>query len=127
MSKIGKHYPPETKVQQSRKNDNLPKHIVQKFAEGTLAPAPAPQFMDQYDIPTFHEAQNIVTSINQDFANQPSKIRARFQNSPTKLIEFCQDKKNINEAIELGLLQKLPSAPKEAQKTTTPKKEEVSK
>ena len=37
------------------------------------------------------------------FEELPLEIKKRFDNDPAKLVEFCNDPKNLEEAIEIGL------------------------
>lgn len=37
------------------------------------------------------------------FMALPAKVRARFENDPVKFVEFCQDSKNQEEAVALGI------------------------
>lgn len=115
-----------SKVQQKYKDDSKPSNIVRKFG-GQIPgmPQQQPMFMDLYNVPEYHEALNQVTKVNQDFARLPAKIRNRFQNSPTKLVEFCQDKENLIEAIDLGLVPE--SARPKPKEPSTPKPQEAAK
>lgn len=61
----------------------------------------------------FQEAQLIVAAGKSAFAELPARIRARFANDPAKLMEFLADKRNLEEARELGLV-------KPEQKEATP-------
>lgn len=54
----------------------------------------------------FHTAMNIVAEANSMFESVPSTIRKRFDNDPQKFLDFVQDEKNRNEAIELGIIPK---------------------
>lgn len=51
----------------------------------------------------FQTAQNIVASACSQFELLPSGLRDRFENSPSKFMEFVNDPKNIDEGIELGI------------------------
>lgn len=37
------------------------------------------------------------------FMALPAKVRSRFENDPVKFVEFCQDSKNQEEAVALGI------------------------
>lgn len=41
-----------------------------------------------------------------DFMELPASVRERFDNNPTKLVDFLNDSKNRQEAIDLGLVNK---------------------
>lgn len=71
----------------------------------------------------YHEALNIVLSVDQLMGRLPAKVRERFGNDPASLLDFVQDNANRTEALELGLLNpdyKSPSAPPVAEPPTTP-------
>lgn len=52
----------------------------------------------------FHEAMNLVVQAQEMFDELPSDIRKRFGNDPAQLLQFCEDRDNLDEAIELGLV-----------------------
>ena len=58
------------------------------------------------DAPTgldFKTAMDTVAEANSMFAELPSRIRDRFENDPSKYLDFCHDPNNLPEMIELGL------------------------
>lgn len=61
------------------------------------------RFGDASTLPDFLEAQIIVASANEAFAQMPSELRDRFNNDPVKLLAFMSDEKNLDEAVKLGL------------------------
>jgi len=63
----------------------------------------------------YHNAQSLLVEAQQNFARLPAKIRDRFENNPAVLLRFVEDKKNMEEAIELGLV-----APSSADKKSLP-------
>lgn len=71
-------------------------------------------FRDVSNIPDYHEMLNTVRYADEAFATLPADLRLRFANDPGQLIQFLQDPKNRQEAMELGLLDKTMSqnAPK---------------
>lgn len=46
-----------------------------------------------------------------DFMSLPADVRERFDNSPTKLVDFLSDEGNRDEAVELGLVKARPVVP----------------
>jgi len=64
-----------------------------------------PMYGDFTGIFDFQTAQNAVIHAKQQFMELPAKLRARFDNSPQKLLEFLDDPENRNEAEFLGLVQ----------------------
>jgi phage internal scaffolding protein len=57
----------------------------------------------------YHTAMNALIASEEQFDALPSKLRARFNNEPYKLIEFLDDPKNQSEAIALGLVNPISS------------------
>lgn len=54
----------------------------------------------------FQNAMNLVADAKQQFAQLPAKVRDRFINDPSRLLDFLNDSSNEEEAIKLGLLPK---------------------
>lgn len=70
-----------------------------------------PQWGDFGDGTTFHEAQQAVVEAKEAFSSLPSAVRDRFKNDPGQFLDFVNDPENLDEAIELGLVEKPPAAP----------------
>lgn len=82
-----------------------------------------PFYGDVSAVRSYREALECVRIAEDLFMGYPAGIRERFDNDPAKLIEFLDDRKNLAEAIELGLVQKAPdskSDPKASDKTVEP-------
>lgn len=60
----------------------------------------------QFTSDKLHEGLNTIVKANSMFSNLPSSIRDRFGNDPSKLIDFCNDSKNYDEGVKLGLFKK---------------------
>ncbi len=54
----------------------------------------------------FHDAQNRILLAEDLFMALPSEVRKRFDNDPGEFLEFVNDPENLEEAQELGLLEK---------------------
>lgn len=63
-----------------------------------------PQYGDFTSGQHLHDSMLQVQAAKDQFMELPGKIRARFHNSPVKLLNFLSDKNNKKEAIELGLI-----------------------
>lgn len=63
-------------------------------------------FADVSRLPDFHSMVRQVRLAQEGFDRLPAALRARFGNDPGKLIEFCSDVKNSEEAVKLGILPK---------------------
>ena len=74
-------------------------------------PTKMPTFGDFSDVKVtdFYEAQRLLAHSVELFEALPSDIRKHFNNDPAALIEFCNDPKNIEEGIKLGIYEKTPS------------------
>lgn len=60
-------------------------------------------FGDILDAPTYLDMQNQIAEANSLFDGLPSRIRARFDNSPNMFLEFMSDSKNYDEIEKMGL------------------------
>ncbi|NLZ52937.1 MAG: hypothetical protein GX892_07295 [Thermoanaerobacteraceae bacterium] len=65
-----------------------------------------PQFGDFSAEFDFRDAQDAVISAREAFASLPSRVRRRFNNDPSELLEFLADEANREEAVMLGLIEK---------------------
>lgn len=86
--------------------------IMERFEKtGILTHAndSSPRYGDFSDVVDYDESLRVVMDAEESFMSLPAKVRARFQNDPSELIEFVRDPANLNEAISLGLV-----PPKEA-------------
>lgn len=54
----------------------------------------------------YHAAMTLIAQAREQFEALPSDVRKKFDNDPAKMLEFVQDKNNIKESVELGLLNK---------------------
>lgn len=52
----------------------------------------------------FHTAANAIALARESFDAMPADVRARFQNDPGRFVDFCSDRKNLDEARRLGLV-----------------------
>ena len=65
-----------------------------------------PTYGDFTGVFDFQSAQNAVRQAIENFMELPAKLRARFDNSPQKLLDFLADDDNLDEARALGLVNK---------------------
>lgn len=102
--------------------NNLPSRTQQSFANEVninmiVAKAKArkpvmqdtrqPLYGDFSNIKTFHEQRNAIIEAENAFMTLPAAVRKKFGNDVGKLLEFVADSKNKDEAIELGLIEKV--------------------
>lgn len=52
---------------------------------------------------TLHDAQTLVANAQSMFADLPSSIRNKFENEPSRFLDYVQDPANAAEAAELGI------------------------
>jgi len=97
--------PSKAMTKQSFKDECDINKIMAKFQKtGVLNhyAAHAPEYLDVPAI-DYLDAQLIISSANSMFAELPSSVRKRFNNSPDQFLDFIQDPKNHEEAVKLGL------------------------
>lgn len=90
-------------------------------AEDMIKAKRRPQFGDFTGIPDYQESLDKMREALDLFADLPLHIRQRFSDDPVKLLEFMQDKNNLDEAVELGLV--APGEPPAAAQAHAPKGE----
>ncbi len=100
------------RVKQSAKNECDINQILARYLRtGVVSPANMAKrqavFGDVSEIGDFHASQNKVIEATDAFMTLPAKIRARFENDPGQLLDFCADSNNRDEAIELGIITKI--------------------
>lgn len=90
-------------------------HIIANFnttglvdSVGSHDPATL-QYGDTTLLPDYETACNLVASVNQEFANLPSNVRAEFNNDPRQLLDALTstDERMMSRLEELGLKPKL--------------------
>jgi len=65
----------------------------------------------------FTSSMEIVARGQKMFAELPSSIRTKFDNDPSKFLDFVQDQNNLTEMQEMGLAHKLQQQPSTAKKS----------
>lgn len=64
------------------------------------------QFGDFSMVSDYRTAIEQVSQARGVFEALPAKVRARFRNDPAQFLDFCQDPKNVDEMVSLGLATK---------------------
>lgn len=79
--------------------------ILARYSQTGVLPqsSATPFYGDLTDLPSFLDAQIIVATANESFAQLPSEVRERFANDPRKFLAFMDDPNNAPEAARLGL------------------------
>lgn len=84
--------------------------IVERFGISGELPSDvrAPQYGDFTEVVDYHTALNVVRASQEAFDALPARVRARFHNDPSEMLEFVDDEGNRPEAERLGLVDKQP-------------------
>lgn len=82
--------------------NNIMKNYMQTGEISHLNPKTG-VYGDFSDVKNYQESLDLVIKAKETFDQLPAKVRTRFNNNPKELVEFCNDPKNIEEAIDLGL------------------------
>lgn len=119
----GLHCEDASLAQQHFKDETDINNILRQFnVTGLLPESPlSPRYGDFSGISDYHTAMNRVIAAQDEFDALPAQIRARFDNDPSKLIEFLEDENNRPEAEKLGLVEITAAEAVEAVKTTPEK------
>lgn len=94
-------------------------NIVQKNLDKGINPFQDPRQMPYADVSntlSFHEAQNFVFAVEDQFLSLPAELRDRFNNDPKIFMDYFEDPKNQTELQNLGLTQREPNATPDPQK-----------
>jgi len=87
--------------------------VRQHIQKGELPPPTGQELYGDFStVDDFLGAQLRVAQAEEAFDRLPSRVRSRFRNDPAELIAFARDPENLQEAIELGLVDK-PETPPE--------------
>lgn len=95
----------KSRTKQSAKDECDINNIMKKYHRTGLLPSVNADgvYADVAVLGDFKTAYDQVIRAQELFDSLPSRVRERFDNSPQALLEFCQDDKNLKEAVELGL------------------------
>lgn len=71
-----------------------------------------PQYLDVSDVPDLAKALSMVASAEAAFMTLPARVRAEFDNSAVKFVEFAEKPENVSKMREWGLAapEKVPPA-----------------
>lgn len=109
----------KTMTQQSAKDECDVNLIVQRHGAGIINYGPTAyavphinkktgQYMDTTHAPTYLEALQTVVDAQTMFDALPAKLRKKFDNEPTQLLQFIDDPKNYDECVQLGIYNPKP-------------------
>jgi len=113
-----------SKTQQHFKDEHDINNIMKKYLKQGISynqlPNPSGVYGDFSNVKDYQNSLQTIIDADQAFLTIPSNIRKRFDNDPQKLFEFLNDKKNLDEAISLGLIEKPVKTETPPPKTETP-------
>lgn len=99
----------DTLTEQSHQMDCDVSNILAKFSRTGILERSTDykaQFGDYLDVQDYHTSLNQINGARALFDALPAKVRARFNNDPGRLLDFCGDEKNLNEMYDLGLAER---------------------
>jgi phage internal scaffolding protein len=104
-----------TRAQQHHKDECDINVILERFGKTGMMPVSAisAQYGDFTGVNDYHTALNTLIAAESEFDALPAHIRKQFANEPANLIEFLNDPKNKDQAIELGLVNPISSTANE--------------
>lgn len=85
-------------------------HKTGVLASGTRQSGRKPMFLNLTG-QSYHEMLVQLQSVQGSFASLPAKVRKRFAHNPENLLTFLEDDKNLQEAMNLGLLEESDLSP----------------
>ena len=79
--------------------------ILARYAKTGILPPERRQALygDFSSVPTYLESVEVVRQAHEQFEHLPAKVRDRFQNDPSRFLDFASDPRNVSEMVELGL------------------------
>lgn len=104
-SRVQVFFPEPSLTKQSMKDECDINLILAKYQRTGIidfAAKQEPRYGDASAV-DFQQALNVVIRANEMFAELPSSMRKRFQNSPEEFMAFVDDPENVEESIRLGI------------------------
>lgn len=99
-----------SKTQQHFKDEHDINNIMKKYLKQGISynqlPNPSGIYGDFSNVKDYQNSLQTIIDADQAFLTIPSIVRKKFDNDPQKLFEFLNDKKNYDEAVKLGLIEK---------------------
>lgn len=95
-------------VQADREDADINKIINRFLKSGQLPPQRGgqPFYGDVSDIGDLQDSLMKIKEAESLFMQYPAQVRERFENDYVKMVDFLEDPKNLDEAVELGLVVK---------------------
>jgi phage internal scaffolding protein len=97
-----------TRAQQHHKEECDINHIMYMFGKTGKVPVNAlpATYGDFTHVVDYQTGLNALIASEAAFDALPSDLRKRFDNDPWELVQFLQNESNLDEAVELGLVNK---------------------
>lgn len=92
--------------------EHLEEADINYVAERFMRTGMLPQILDLPEPGDFEGVFDFQTAMNQinhardEFMSLPARVRSRFDNDPSKLLEFVHDRANYDEAVAMGFIPK---------------------
>lgn len=95
----------ESLVVQSQADEADINVLVKRFRITGMVPTSVkvPTFGDFTGVNDFRTAMDAITSARDSFNAMTADVRRRFDNDPQRFVEFCSQKKNLDEMRKMGL------------------------
>lgn len=105
--------PEPTRTQQQFKDEVDINTIAKNFGMTGKLPQNVrmPSFGDFTGVEDYQTAVNAAKWAEHSFMQMPALVRERFRNDPQQFLQFCDDDRNRDEAIKLGLIISPPIDP----------------
>ena len=115
--RVQKHFPNPSLTKQCFKDDCDINKIIDRCTQLGVDPSQLrngkPFYGDFSELPSYQESLQTVMTAEEQFSKLPAKVRHRFENDPSKLIDFVMDPSNLEESYDLGLRER-PQVAKES-------------
>lgn len=114
----------QSRTKQSFRDECDINNILKKYQTTGILPdliKTNPQYGDFSSVETYQESMNVVLHANEQFESLSSHIRDRFNNDPTKFLEFATNPQNGKEMVKLGLAQPIETPQQDMPKKTATK------
>lgn len=105
-----KSFSVKSRTKQNFKDQCDINNIIKKYRKNGVNPfvvTESARYGDYSEVPSYQDSLNFIISADEAFMKLDPRIRARFQNNPGLLIDFCADPNNREEAVKLGLIEKV--------------------
>lgn len=98
---------------QSQTEDCDVNKIVDRFMKTGVLPGVDVErvYGDFSAVTDYHQAMNVISHAQQQFEGLDAKVRKRFGNDPAEFLAFCNDPKNAQELVKLGLAKSVATPP----------------